>query len=141
MKKEDWIWMPHAGHFILGTKCEFRLNTYVGGYIVSTVGELWCDRRVREIHAEVHDPEWFKQNKHLKGDYFDAAYFKKFGFEEVGCGRTYETMVFKAKESDHKCCSFVMKDTSNVDSMGYNTDEDAVKGHMKMCEKWSKKAK
>jgi len=42
MKKQqdaNWIWMPHAGHFFLWRKCEFRLNTYVNGYIVLTVGE------------------------------------------------------------------------------------------------------
>ena len=78
--------MPHAGHFILGRECQFRLNTYVGKYIVSTVGELWNDRQIREIHASVFDPEWLKKNKHLKGDYFDAAYFKEFGFEKIGCG-------------------------------------------------------
>lgn len=34
------IWMPHPGHFILRRDCQFRLNTYVNGYIVSTIGEL-----------------------------------------------------------------------------------------------------
>lgn len=40
MERDKWVWMPHAGHFILGHKCQFRLCTYVGKYIVSTVGEL-----------------------------------------------------------------------------------------------------
>lgn len=40
MDKSKWIWMPHAGHFIGGNFCQFRLNTWVGKYIVSTVGEL-----------------------------------------------------------------------------------------------------
>lgn len=39
MTKADWIWMPHPGHFIAAGKCQFRLNTCVGDYIVSTVGE------------------------------------------------------------------------------------------------------
>lgn len=34
------IWMGHAGHFICGNECHFRLNTYVNRFIVSTVGEL-----------------------------------------------------------------------------------------------------
>lgn len=38
--KQDWIWMPHPGHFICGYKCQFKLCTYVNGYIVSTVGEM-----------------------------------------------------------------------------------------------------
>jgi hypothetical protein len=40
MHKADWIWMPHAGHFICADRCQFRLNTYVGEFIVSTAGEF-----------------------------------------------------------------------------------------------------
>lgn len=36
---QDWIWMPHPGHFIAADACMFRLCTYVGGFIVSTVGD------------------------------------------------------------------------------------------------------
>ena len=31
--KAHWIWMPHGGHFILASRCSFRLNTYVNGYM------------------------------------------------------------------------------------------------------------
>ena len=109
MKKENWVWMPHCGHFICGDKCRFHLNTYVGNYIVSTIGELWFERKpreIREFHAEVQDKSWFKKNIHLKGDEFDAAYFKRFGYEELGDGRKYETMVFKAYKSTDKCCPY-----------------------------------
>lgn len=27
MKKQDWIWMPHAAHFIGGHRCQFKLST------------------------------------------------------------------------------------------------------------------
>ena len=138
MKKEKWVWMPHAGHFILGHKCQFKLNTYVGGYIVSTVGELELDRASKEIHAEIYDKKWFDKNKHLKGDDFNYAYFKRFGFEEIGMNRTYETMVFKAKKSKHKCCPFEIIVSKEVDFRGYNKPEDAFKGHMELCKKWSK---
>lgn len=40
LKKENWTWMPHAAHFISYFNCQFRLATYVGGYIVSTLGEF-----------------------------------------------------------------------------------------------------
>jgi len=50
--KGKWIWMPHAGHLIVSSDCRFHLNTYVGGYIVSTVGEYFPDEGVREIFAE-----------------------------------------------------------------------------------------
>lgn len=142
-KKEHWIWMPHAAHFILGDKCQFVMATYVGGgYIVSTVGELWNERSVREIHARIHDPEWHAANNHLKGDPYDHAYRKHFGFEDLGWNRKYETMVFKAVKADiKKCpaCPYIIKNGSNIDSDGYTNAGDAYRGHLKMCEVWSKK--
>ena len=112
--------MAHAGHFILGHRCQFRLNTYVGKYIVSTVGELWNERGSREIYAKIHDPNWLDKNKHLLGDYFDNAYMKKFGFEDIGCERKYETMVFKARKSKYSCCPYEIIVSKEVDFMGYN---------------------
>lgn len=140
MKKEKWVHMGHVGHFICGSKCQFHLNTCVGKYIVSTVGELWPERSVREIHANMRDPKWHKDNNRLRGDEYDHAYMKKFGFEEIGCNRKYETMVFKAKkDKENKCCPYTVSDWSEVDMYGYNTAENAYKGHLEMCNKWSKK--
>ena len=139
MERSKWIWMPHAGHFILGERCQFRLNTYVGKYIVSTVGELWSDRQVREIHASIYDKKWFMENKHLKGDEFDHAYMKKFGFEDIGAQRKYETMVFRARKSKYKCCPYTINVAKEMDFKGYNNDKDAAKGHYELCERWSKK--
>mgnify|MGYP001617863885 CR=1 FL=1 len=138
MDKAKWVWMSHAGHFICGNDCRFKLNTFVGKYIVSTVGELWSDRKVREIHAEVSDPKWLMENRDLKGDYFDSAYMKRFGYQEIGYARLYETMVFKAKKSKNKCCPFTMV-SGELDFEGYNKPEQAFEGHMRMCGKWSKK--
>lgn len=139
MQKSKWIWMPHAGHFICGKDCEFHLNTYVGKYIVSTVGELWPEKVVREIHAEVHDKKWWEENKQKLGDNFNYAYMKKFGFMEIGWGRLYETMVFRAKKSDHVCCPWRMISGEDLEANSYNKPEEAFKGHYAMCEKWSKK--
>ena len=130
MKKQNWIHMPHPAHLIISRRCEFVLATYVGKYIVSTVGEYWPDRIIREIHAEVHDPKWFSENKHLQGDYFNNAYFKKFGYEQIGANRIYETMVFKAKKSKSKCCAYTIISGKSIDFDGYNTPEKAFKGHM-----------
>ncbi len=138
MKKEDWVWMPHPGHFIGAKDCKFHLTTYVGGYIVSTVGEYWPDRKIREIHAECDDKKWWEKNKSLKGDDFENAYYDKFGFIEIGCNRTYETMVFTAKEGD-LCCPYRVKEWSELDFQGYNDPGKAYRGHMELCEKWSKK--
>lgn len=131
--------MPHAGHFICGNDCRFHLNTYVGKYIVSTVGELWSDQNARRIHAQVYDPKWYEINVILKGDNFDHEYMKRFGYEEVGMNRTYETMVFKAiRDKVNKCCSWTMV-SGELDFDGYKIANDAYKGHLKLCNKWSKK--
>jgi len=139
MKRDKWVWMPHAGHFIGGDYCHFRLSTYVGKYIVSTVGELFWGDQVNRIKAEVYDKEWYAENKSKLGDDFTRAYMKKFGYNEIGCGRKYETMVFKAKKSD-KCgaCPYIMLKATEIDFEGYNEAEEAFKGHYAMCNKWSK---
>lgn len=139
MKKDKWVWMPHAGHCIIGDWCRFHLSTYVGKYLVSTIGEYWPERAVREIHASIHDPKWFAENIGLKGDNFDNAYRKKFGFEDIGCDRKYETMVFKAMKSDHRCCPYKMISGEDIDMDSYNDADSAYIGHLNMCKKWSQK--
>ena len=137
MDKSKWVWMPHAGHFICGNECRFVLNTYVGKYIVSTVGELWLCRISREVHANIHNRKWLQEHIHLKGDIFDHAYMKEFGYEQVGCDRKYETMVFRAEKSDNKCCPYRIIVDKNVDFKGYNESNKAYKGHYKLCNKWA----
>ncbi|MCP3681722.1 MAG: hypothetical protein GY861_03440 [bacterium] len=136
MKKQNWIWMPHPGHFICSRDCRFFLNTYVGGYVVSTVGEHFPDSRIREIFAE-------SRGKKIegKGDVWDADYMKKIGYEELGVGRLYETMVFKAQKSKRECCPWEMVSGMDIDSDGYNDAGKAFKGHLKMCRKWNKKSR
>lgn len=107
---KQMLWMPHAGHFILGRSCGFRLNTYVNGYIVSTVGELKYPRDAEDA------PD-----------------------RPLGAGKDslYETMVFKAKKSKEKCCPYQQVDGNTLDSARYKTAEAAVKGHHEMLAKWS----
>lgn len=141
MKKDKWIWMPHPAHFICSRNCQYFLATYVGKYIVSTVGELWFDRSSREIHAKIWDKKWYLENITKKGDDFDRAYMEKFGYEDIGCDHKFETMVFKAKKANdkHKCCPYRINVEKNVDFEGYDSAEDATKGHYRLCNKWSKK--
>lgn len=131
-------WMPHAGHFILGHMCRFRLNTHVNGYIVSTVGEYVPDSAVRRISRDVR--KW-KTDK--IGDAEEYDFIRRTGDDEgygedIGLGRKYETMVFKAKKSKHKCCPYEMTG-SELDFYGYNKAADAYAGHMKMVRKYAKK--
>jgi hypothetical protein len=107
MSRENWVFMPHAGHFIGGNFCQFRLNTWVGKYIVSTIGEL--------------------------------QFSEKDGIKEIGMNRKYETMVFRAVKSKTRCCPYRIRVENEVDFRGYNTANDATKGHMELCEKWSRK--
>lgn len=142
VKIKDWQWFGHAGHLCVGQWCRFHLCTKVGGFLVSTVGEYWPERGVREIHAEVHDPKWLNDNRHLKGDTFNSAYMKRFGFEEIGCGRKYETMVFPAGVpcSSLECgCGLPEIGGSEEDVNGYNDAKAATQGHYEMCKKWSAK--
>ena len=131
MKKENWIWMPHAGHFICADSCRFRMNTYVGKYVVSTVGEMiHSNELIKIIHPEL---------SHLKGDKLMYEFKRKFKSEDLGHNRKYETMVFNAKKSKNKCCPYSIILNKQVDFKGYNKPEDAYKGHLELCEKWSKK--
>ena len=132
--------MPHPAHFICGNKCRFHLATYVGKYVVSTVGEYWPERGVRKIHAEIYDPKWHAANKHLLGDNYDYEYMKHFGFEEIGCDRKFETMVFEARKEKDKCCPWRIVVQKEADYAAYNSADDATIGHNKLCAKWSKKA-
>lgn len=141
MKDTQWKWFGHAGHLIVGYACRFHLCTLIGEHLVSTVGEYWPERVVREIHAKVHDSEWLAKNGSRRGDDFDHAYMKRFGFKEIGCGRKYETMVFKVSENicDSKECGCGLPEIvpSELDADGYNDAKSATQGHYAMCEKWA----
>lgn len=137
----DWKWFGHAAHLIVSDKCRFHLATKVGKYLVSTVGEYWPERPSREIHAKVYDPKWLEENQHLKGDTFDSAYMKRFGFETVGCDRKYETFVFKAgapctaKGCD---CGLPSIDGSEIDTLPANDAKTATQNHYKLCKKFER---
>lgn len=139
--RSEWKWYGHAAHLIVGQSCRFHLATEVGEYLVSTVGEYWPERRSREISAEIHDPRWLAKNRHRKGDDFDWAYMKRFGYEAVGADRKYETMVFRiASHCDAKECGCGLpqpSDWSELDFDGYNGAAEARAGHLAMCEKWA----
>lgn len=98
--------MPHAAHYICGYRCQFKLATKVGKYLISTVGEMARHDNRRE-------------------------------FEEIGADRKYETYVFNSKKSEQKCCPWMPKSWEEIESEGYNSGEEAYKGHLKLCKKYS----
>ena len=142
MNKANWIWMPHAAHLIVGQDCRFHLATYVGKWIVSTVGEYLPDSNVREVLAESRGLDL-----QGRGDERRHDWMKKNGYEEIGFNRKYETMVFKAQRRPKKelakdgttCCPWEQQSGTEVDMVGYNTPERAYLGHLKMCAKWARK--
>lgn len=138
--QSTWRWFGSPGHFICGKQCRFHLCTLVGGYLISTVGELWFERPSREIHAKIHDPQWLVKNQHRKGDDFDAVYMERFGFEEIGLGRKYETMVFKAGEpcrAEGCNCGLPAIDSTELNFSIYNDAGAANIGHLAMCLTWA----
>lgn len=131
MNTQDWQWFGHAGHFICAQWCRFHLCTLVGQYLVSTVGEYVPDETAREIHCEARGIVL-----EGKGDARLADYMKKVGFQEIGCGRTYETMIFKADEQCTRpdCnCGLPEIDGSELWFKGYTSAGDASAGHMEGC--------
>lgn len=139
--QQEWKWFGAAAHLCVGHWCRFHLATQVGNYLVSTVGEYWPERPVRESHALVHDKLWLSKHQHLRGDKFDAAYMERFGFETIGSERKYETMVFQAGTpcSRPEChCGLPELSGGELDMAGYNTAGDATRGHLAACKKWAK---
>ncbi len=135
--RQSWLFMPHAGHFICGSNCRFHLNTYVNGWIVSTVGEYLPDSAVREVLAKCRGIKL-----EGKGDSRERDWLSKSGFEKIGLDRLYETMVFRAVTSEYSgfsCCPKVPETGNSVDFEGYNLPGDAATGHDKMCLKWAER--
>lgn len=139
---DKWKWFGTPGHFICARDCRFHLCTQVGKYLISTVGELWSQLDVRRIHADVYDSDWVEKNRHLKGDAWDDAYMIRFGYQEVGCGRLYETMTFIAGK---KCkvldCNCGLPEIGEQVEGGFNAANErgpAAKGHHAMCLKYAK---
>ncbi len=112
MAKQDWVWMPHPGHFIAAQKCLFKMTTAVNGgkYIVSSVGEYF--------------------NENGKQEYI--GFGRKY--------ETYVFESAKAKPEDANCgCPYRPANWREIDSLGANLANECVKNHMELCEKWDAK--
>jgi len=115
-QEQGWVWMPHAGHFVDGARCAFRLNTYVNGYIVSTIGELSIEDYVNRNTGEILP---------------DTT------IVDIGLGRKYETMVFLAKRSEFDCCPYIRANNIEIDFYACNSPGEAYQAHLEMCKKWA----
>jgi len=118
-------WFGNAGHFCCGQWCRFHLTTLANGYLISTVGEYVHPRHGQG--SEVKEAAWLKDN---------------WPGEEIGFGRKYETMVFKAGnpcDSPECGCGLPSIDGLEIDGQGYNTAKEATEGHMFLVEKYKNK--
>lgn len=41
--ESEWEWLGHAAHFICADRCRFHMATKVGGYLVSSVGDMYLE--------------------------------------------------------------------------------------------------
>ena len=107
--------MPHAGHLCVSDYCRFRLNTYVNGYIVSTVGEYIEFLKRLSLTTE--------------------ASFTSLGCDEDLNPTYYETKVFKAIKGNSQCCPYEADIEKEVLTKRYKTFKQAFNGHITLVEK------
>ncbi len=105
---KNYIWMPHPQHFIGASSCQFRLGTYVNGYIISTVGEY------RPSSSNGEDQEIGADRK------YETMVFK----------------ASKRKGKEEQCCPYQIDVSDEVDFEGYNDAVSATQGHYKFCKKY-----
>ena len=132
--------MPHGGHFIAAHRCAFRLNTFVNGFIVSTVGEYEDNTYIFELldsdEGRRRRIKGFERRKLINPEKPQLA-----KYEELAPGAFYETYVFKGRKTrdeDWLCCPFEVADINRLDADHYNCPVRAYQGHLLFCEKYDK---
>lgn len=89
MKISEWEWYGYPAHFICADDCRFRLATLVGHYIVSTVGDLFINKKRTTLGAPPNS--WYETYVFPAGARCDC-----------GCG---ETLIGGGAEVDGVRCS------------------------------------
>jgi hypothetical protein len=130
--ESEWRWFGCAAHLVVARDCRFHLATQVGDFLVSTVGEYVPDETSREIHCEVRGIVL-----EGRGDERLADYMRKVGYQEIGYGRTYETLVFRTTGDvchEPGCgCGLPEVTYRELAGSGYTTAGAATVGHLKFC--------
>lgn len=137
--RDEWEWFGSPAHLIVGRDCRFHMATRVGAWLVSTVGEWLPDSASWDIYAG----RVGGIPAGLRGDERRDWFLENVGFIEIGAGRKFETMVFRAGErcAIPECgCGGLpaAADWSELDSDGYNDAASASRGHYALCEKWAR---
>lgn len=122
--RAEWEWFGRPGHFICARWCRFHLTTLVGPWLVSTVGAFVHPRHSQG--SEQKEAQWLAKN---------------WPGEDIGVGRKFETMVFRAGEpcAENDChCELPRIDGRELEAKGYQTFAEAQRGHVAMCERWAR---
>lgn len=113
--EREWKWDGHAGHLIVGDRCQFHLNTRIGNYRISTVGE--------------YRPQ---SSGKLDGERLGGKEYAE--FHSVGLNRLFETFVFECSGAGFGEVDSWME----IDSDVANDHDSATEAHMKMCDKYAR---
>jgi hypothetical protein len=124
--QSKWKWFGFSAHLCVGHWCRFHMATEIGSYLISTVGAYVPPSAGSN---EEEESRWLEKNH---------------PGHEIGCDRTFETMVFKIVKGSRctakECgCDIPQIELSELDFEGYNTPGAATKGHRAMCKKWASK--
>ncbi len=120
--ESKWEWHGFAAHFCCGEWCRFHMATKIGAHLISTVGKYVHPRNSGA--SELTERNWLLENP--EG-------------EQIGYGRTYETMVFKAGAPCSSGCGIPSIDGSELDSLAANDSKTARQNHMQLCNKFARK--
>lgn len=107
---DRWKWFGYAGHFIAADSCRFRMCTQVGGWLISSVGDMLDSKGKRQRIGAGDDA------------YFETFVFKAGPICSVpGCG-----------------CGQPTIDGHELDGSRCGTGGEAQVLHMAFCEKYAR---
>lgn len=109
MRKQDWVWMGHAAHYCGRNECLFHLATYVGGFIVSSVGDYRPGGILRE-----------RKNVWPGYDYETMVFTAEI-----------------AEGQEDTCCPWRIG--GDVAVARTNDSGEALRNHMRLCEEYAAK--
>jgi len=110
--ENKWKWFGHAGHFCGGNSCRFHLCTKVGKYLISSVGDYYCNDKRKTLGAG------------------DDSFFETYVFR----------VTYGVKCTNKTCnCKLPNIDLSEIEGIRTATAGAAAKTHMAMCQKYSKR--
>ena len=112
--ESGWEWFGYPGHLCVASRCQFRMLTRVGKYVISSVGDYFPDfNRV---------PGEFGERETIGGS---------------GPDQFFETYVFRSDGTMEECGCCPQRDYSEIDSKRTSTATEARDCHKRMCNKYA----